>query len=90
MYADSLQVSNSLLRFFLSKACNSANSIMLIGIKSLPWTTFCKKQRGMCCSMSRINPRAVITVSIHGAPEISEIDCISRIESFWHKFVRGW
>ena len=32
----------------------------------------------------------VITVSIHCAPEMSEIDCIGRIESFWPKFVRGW
>ena len=31
-----------------------------------------------------------ITVSIHCAPEMSEIDCIGRIESFWPKFVRGW
>ena len=30
------------------------------------------------------------TVSIHCAPEMSEIDCIDRIESFWPKFVRGW
>ena len=30
------------------------------------------------------------TVSIHCAPEMSEIDCIGRIESFWPKFVRGW
>ena len=30
------------------------------------------------------------TVSIHCAPEISEIDCIGRIESFRPKFVRGW
>ena len=30
------------------------------------------------------------TVSIHCAPEMSEIDCIGRIESFWSKFVRGW
>ena len=29
------------------------------------------------------------TVSIHCAPEISEIDCIGRIESIWPKFVRG-
>ena len=29
------------------------------------------------------------TVSIHCAPEMSEIDCIGRIESFWPKFVRG-
>ena len=32
----------------------------------------------------------VCTVSIHCAPEMSEIDCIGRIESFWPKFVRGW
>ena len=32
----------------------------------------------------------VHTVSIHCAPEMSEIDCIGRIESFWPKFVRGW
>ena len=32
----------------------------------------------------------IYTVSIHCAPEMSEIDCIGRIESFWHKFVRGW
>ena len=32
----------------------------------------------------------VVTVSIHCAPEMSEIDCISRIESFWPKFMRGW
>ena len=32
----------------------------------------------------------IITVSIHCAPEMSEIDCIGRIESFWPKFVRGW
>ena len=32
----------------------------------------------------------LITVSIHCAPEMSEIDCIGRIESFWPKFVRGW
>ena len=31
-----------------------------------------------------------ITVSIHCAPEMSEIDCIGRIETFWPKFVRGW
>ena len=31
-----------------------------------------------------------ITVSIHCAPEMSEIDCIGRIERFWPKFVRGW
>ena len=31
-----------------------------------------------------------ITVSIHCAPEMSETDCIGRIESFWPKFVRGW
>ena len=31
-----------------------------------------------------------ITVSIHCAPEMSEIDCIGRIESFWPKFMRGW
>ena len=31
-----------------------------------------------------------ITVSIHCAPEMSEIDCIGIIESFWPKFVRGW
>ena len=31
----------------------------------------------------------VSTVSIHCAPEMSEIDCIGRIESFWLKFVRG-
>ena len=31
-----------------------------------------------------------ITVSIHCAPEMSEIDCIDRIDSFWPKFVRGW
>ena len=30
------------------------------------------------------------TVSIHCAPEMSEIDCIGRIESFWPKIVRGW
>ena len=30
------------------------------------------------------------TVSIHCAPEMSEIDCIGRIESFWPKFVKGW
>ena len=30
------------------------------------------------------------TVSIHCAPEMSEIDCIGRIERFWPKFVRGW
>ena len=30
------------------------------------------------------------TESIHCAPEMSEIDCIGRIESFWPKFVRGW
>ena len=30
------------------------------------------------------------TVSIHCAPEMSEIDCIGRIKSFWPKFVRGW
>ena len=30
------------------------------------------------------------TVSIHCAPEMSEIDCIGRISSFWPKFVRGW
>ena len=30
-----------------------------------------------------------ITVSIHCAPEMSEIDCIGRIECFWPKFVRG-
>ena len=30
------------------------------------------------------------TVLIHCAPEMSEIDCIGRIESFWPKFVRGW
>ena len=29
-------------------------------------------------------------VSIHCVPEMSEIDCIGRIESFWPKFVRGW
>ena len=29
------------------------------------------------------------TVSIHCAPEMSKIDCIGRIESFWPKFVRG-
>ena len=33
---------------------------------------------------------ASTTVSIHCAPEMSEIDCIGRIESFWPKFVRGW
>ena len=33
---------------------------------------------------------ACITVSIHCAPEMSEIDCIGRIESFWPRFVRGW
>ena len=32
----------------------------------------------------------ILTVSIHCAPEMSEIDCIGRIESFWPKFVRGW
>ena len=31
----------------------------------------------------------ILTVSIHCAPEMSEIDCIGRIESFWPKFVRG-
>ena len=31
-----------------------------------------------------------ITVSIHCAPEMSEIDCIGRNESFWPKFVSGW
>ena len=30
------------------------------------------------------------TVSIHCAPEMSEIDCIGRIETFRPKFVRGW
>ena len=30
------------------------------------------------------------TVSINCAPEMSEIDCIGRIESFWPKFGRGW
>ena len=34
--------------------------------------------------------KAMITVSIHCAPEMSEIDCIGRIESFGPKFVRGW
>ena len=34
--------------------------------------------------------RDINTVSIHCAPEMSEIDCIGRIESFWPKFVRGW
>ena len=33
---------------------------------------------------------SLYTVSIHCAPEMSEIDCIGRIESFWPKFVRGW
>ena len=33
---------------------------------------------------------ALYTVSIHCAPEMSEIDCIGTIESFWPKFVRGW
>ena len=31
----------------------------------------------------------LFTVSIHCAPEMSEIYCIGRIESFWPKFVRG-
>ena len=30
-----------------------------------------------------------LIVSIHCAPEMSEIDCIGRIESFWPIFVRG-
>ena len=30
------------------------------------------------------------TASIHCAPEMIEIDCISGIESFWPKFVREW
>ena len=34
--------------------------------------------------------RLTFTVSIHCAPEMSEIDCIGRIESIWPKFVRGW
>ena len=38
----------------------------------------------------RIIHELYITVSIHCAPEMSEIDCIGRIESFWPKFVRGW
>ena len=32
----------------------------------------------------------LVTVSIHCAHEMSEIDCIGKIESFWPKFVRGW
>ena len=31
----------------------------------------------------------LFTVSIHCAPEMSEIDCIGRIKKFWPKFVRG-
>ena len=34
--------------------------------------------------------QSLFTVSIHCAPEMSEVDCIGRIESFWPKFVRGW
>ena len=34
--------------------------------------------------------RTRVTVSIHCEPEMSEIDCIGRIKSFWPKFVRGW
>ena len=41
-------------------------------------------------SISIIKQLHVITVSIHCAPEMSEIDCIGRIESFWPKFVMGW
>ena len=37
-----------------------------------------------------LNYPSRFTVSIHCAPEMSEIDCIGRIESFWPKFVRGW
>ena len=44
------------------------------------------------CSIS--DPSQILwvsfTVSIHCAPEMSEIDCIGRIKSFWPKFVRGW
>ena len=40
--------------------------------------------------ITSILTHGVITVSIHCAPEMSEIDCIGRIERFWPKFVRGW
>ena len=33
---------------------------------------------------------AIYTVSLHCAPEMSEIDCIGRSESFLLNFVRGW
>ena len=41
-------------------------------------------------SISHFILHIIFTVSIHCAPEMSEIDCIGRIESFWPKFVRGW
>ena len=44
----------------------------------------------ICLLESFISKLAIYTVSIHCAPEMSEIDCIGRIESFWPKFVRGW
>ena len=51
---------------------------------------FCFKLRQRSGTVLAILIETLITVSIHCAPEMSEIDCIGRIESFWHKFVRGW
>ena len=43
--------------------------------------------------LSELNSQKIVssflTVSIHCAPEMSEIDCTGRIDSFWPKFVRG-
>ena len=41
------------------------------------------------CVFNGFKYMSVITVSIHCPPEMSEIDCICRIESFWPKFLRG-
>ena len=51
--------------------------------QELLWRSMEKRLLKVCFQVS------FITVSIHCAPEMSEIDCIGRIESFWPKFVRG-
>ena len=48
--------------------------------------TLCKRPQ----NVDILTEKSDFTVSIHCAPEMSEIDCIGGIESFWPKFVRGW
>ena len=51
---------------------------------------FLRQSESIFVTIESVVKIAIITVSIHCAPEMSESDCIGRIESFWPKFVRGW